>query len=454
MLNLKKVKETSISYKLLKKYVDWWHNVIFYHRVTIMGKENIPDNKAVLFAPNHQNALMDALAILCVRKHDPVFLTRSDIFSPDFMGNLFVFMKMLPIYRIRDGKDKLERNNEIFNLCVEVLENNKRLTIFPEAQHTTYRSLLKLKKGLMRIAFSTAEKSNFDIDLSIIPTGIYYSNFTNYRSKLLVNFGKPIKIADYKELYAENQQAAMFKLRNDLREKMIPQTIHIENKNDYYSQFEDARDLYDFYVAEKLNLKLKKPDKKFIADKKIIEILNKAHDDNIEEFNFFTQKQDNYTAKIKKHNFKDFLFDSAWSKTKLFLTSLIGVILSPIYFVGLLIFLIPLVLPEIFVKKFKDDHFHSSVRFVISLIFIPIWSLIGFILLWIFVKTWWVKFLFVIILPALLIFWQNYMRLFRKTIGHWRFIFKKKARKNIVKQRNELITLFSDYCKRFNPHYS
>jgi len=405
MLNLKKVKETSISYKLLKKYVDWWHNVIFYHRVTIMGKENIPDNKAVLFAPNHQNALMDALAILCVRKHDPVFLTRSDIFSPDFMGNLFVFMKMLPIYRIRDGKDKLERNNEIFNLCVEVLENNKRLTIFPEAQHTTYRSLLKLKKGLMRIAFST-------------------------------------------------QQAAMFKLRNDLREKMIPQTIHIENKNDYYSQFEDARDLYDFYVAEKLNLKLKKPDKKFIADKKIIEILNKAHDDNIEEFNFFTQKQDNYTAKIKKHNFKDFLFDSAWSKTKLFLTSLIGVILSPIYFVGLLIFLIPLVLPEIFVKKFKDDHFHSSVRFVISLIFIPIWSLIGFILLWIFVKTWWVKFLFVIILPALLIFWQNYMRLFRKTIGHWRFIFKKKARKNIVKQRNELITLFSDYCKRFNPHYS
>ncbi|MEA3452083.1 MAG: hypothetical protein U9Q83_09310, partial [Bacteroidota bacterium] len=66
MLNLKKVKEQNLGYTLLKKYVDWWHNSIFYHKVVLTGEENIPKNKAVLYGPNHQNALMDALAILSV----------------------------------------------------------------------------------------------------------------------------------------------------------------------------------------------------------------------------------------------------------------------------------------------------------------------------------------------------------------------------------------------------
>ncbi len=448
MLNFNRITEDRTMYNLAKIWVDWWHNKYFYRKVTVVGTENIPANKPVLIGPNHQNALMDAMAILCLRKDTPVFLTRSDIFEPDFMGKLFVFFKMLPVYRIRDGKDKLALNEKIFNISVEVLKSNKTLVVFPEAQHTPYRSLLKLKKGLMRIAFETAEKTNFEIDLNIIPTGIYYSNYFNYRSQLLVQYGKPIKITDYKELYNENPQAALFKLRNDLREKMIPLAIHIKHK-DFYTQFEDAREIYDGFVAEKMQKNLSKPIEKFQTDKKIIDILDKTYDKEKENFDSFAKIQDKYVEELKKNKLKDYLFEKPWSKFKLSLITILGIILSPVYFIASLNFLIPIIFPEKLVRSFKDAQFHSSVRFVVSLFLIPIWYIIGFVLIWIFVKIWWIKFLFVIIQGFLFVFWLDFMRLYKKTIGHWRFIFKKKTRKKLFEQRKNLLSLFKNLYEKY-----
>ena len=37
-----------------------------YSEISIVGKENIPTDGAVIFAPNHTNALMDALSVLII----------------------------------------------------------------------------------------------------------------------------------------------------------------------------------------------------------------------------------------------------------------------------------------------------------------------------------------------------------------------------------------------------
>lgn len=447
MLNFSSIKENNALYNIAKKWVDWWHNNYFYRQVTVVGTENIPKNKPVLIGPNHQNALMDALAILSTRKDTPVFLTRSDIFQSNFFGKFFVGLKMLPVYRIRDGKDKLAKNEEIFNICIDVLINNKTLVVFPEAQHTPYRSLLQLKKGLMRIAFAAAEKTDFNIDLNIIPTGIYYSNYYKYRSKLLVQYGEAIKIADYKDLYLENPQTAMFKLRNDMREKMIPLAIHIEHK-DFYNQFENARELYDGFVGENLNKNLSKPQEKFQVDKKIIDVLDKEYQTNKSNFESLVNKQDYYFKNLRTNRFKDYLFEKPWSFVKLALMSLIGIILSPVYFVGLINFLIPLVFPEKLVNTIKDKQFRSSIRFVISLFLIPLWYIFGFFIIWIFVKTWWIKFIFILAQGILFVFWYDFMRIYKKTIGHWRFLFNTKSKIKLSQERNDLLNLFKDLFEK------
>ena len=52
----------SLGYAVLKKYVqfaDW----LIYKKIIITGIEKIPAQKPIVFAPNHQNALSDPLAI-------------------------------------------------------------------------------------------------------------------------------------------------------------------------------------------------------------------------------------------------------------------------------------------------------------------------------------------------------------------------------------------------------
>ena len=56
----------------------------YYGKVEINGKENIPRGEPVIFAPNHQNALMDALIVLFSAPQDVVFLARADIFNNRF----------------------------------------------------------------------------------------------------------------------------------------------------------------------------------------------------------------------------------------------------------------------------------------------------------------------------------------------------------------------------------
>lgn len=444
MIKLNNVKNKGIGYIFFKFLSDRFHDYIFYRKVKYTGTENIDTSKPNLIGPNHQNALMDPMALLASRRSgSPVFLARSDIFTSDFLGNLFVSMKILPVYRIRDGKDKLAKNEEIFNLSVEVLEESKDLVIFPEAQHTDKRSILPLKKGLMRIAFHTAEKNNFDIDLQIVPVGIYYENYTNYRSKVLVNYGKPLSIRDYKESHAENPKSVLIQLRNDLKERMIPLAIHIKNK-EHYNFFEEARYIFDKTIADEENLNLKKIDEKFKADKKIIAILDDFFENQPEKFEVIRAKTEEYTDKLKKRKIKDYLFEKPVSFIRNLLATFAWLLMLPLNILGFVNFAIPLGLPELLVKKFKDTQFHSSVRYVVSLFFPFIWGLIGFGIIWAITKTWWIGLAFFLIQYPFMPAWFEIRKFHKKLMGKWRFIFAKEEVKELKTSRNELIELFKN----------
>lgn len=69
----------SKAWNLLYRYVCLFLR-LFYKTIVIEGKDNIPNNSPIIFAPNHQNALMDPLAVLYGSKRQIVFLARADIF--------------------------------------------------------------------------------------------------------------------------------------------------------------------------------------------------------------------------------------------------------------------------------------------------------------------------------------------------------------------------------------
>ena len=100
-------------------------------RLVVKGKENLPKDGAVIIGCNHTSALLDALVILRAMNRATIFMTRADIFRRPLLQKVFTFLKMLPIFRIRDGYAAVKQNEEIIGKCVKVLRHRYPLALFP-----------------------------------------------------------------------------------------------------------------------------------------------------------------------------------------------------------------------------------------------------------------------------------------------------------------------------------
>jgi len=128
-------------------------------------------------------ALLMAPLLTCRR--DPVFLARADVFANKFLAGILRLLKILPVYRIRDGVGELAKNEAIFQETMEVLRRGKcPVCIMPEGNHGTKRKLRQLVKGIFRVAFQAQEAFGEQPGVVIVPVGIDYSNYYTFRSKL------------------------------------------------------------------------------------------------------------------------------------------------------------------------------------------------------------------------------------------------------------------------------
>jgi len=199
---------------------------VYFSKIKVYGKENIPNGKAVLIISNHQNALIDPILIATHTDLKPHFLTRASIFKKSFVAKLLDFIRMIPVYRVRDGINNMEKNNETFDKSVNILLEKGSIAIFAEGNHSNQRNLRPLKKGFVRIAYQTLERFP-DLDLVILPVGINYSNHRFSGSKVSLIFGKPISPKDYFPLF-EPLMAETFKALEPLISS-IPETDYGKN---------------------------------------------------------------------------------------------------------------------------------------------------------------------------------------------------------------------------------
>ena len=180
----------NLGYWLLKLWIRTGL-YLYYGKIKISGLENIPENEAVLFLPNHQGALMDVLLIVTNCRRKPFFLTRSDVFQRQALNNFFSFLQMLPIYRIRDGRESLKKNQAVFDTCTQLLLEKNALVMFPEANHNLMRRIRPLSKGFTRIISNTLEKIP-QLEIQIIPIGMNYRSNIGFPDKVAVKYGLPI----------------------------------------------------------------------------------------------------------------------------------------------------------------------------------------------------------------------------------------------------------------------
>jgi 1-acyl-sn-glycerol-3-phosphate acyltransferase len=62
------------------------------------------------------------------------------------------FLRILPIFRIRNGVAAVRQNDDSLNKAVDVIHDHVDLYLFPEGTHRTKHSLMRMGKGLFHIA--------------------------------------------------------------------------------------------------------------------------------------------------------------------------------------------------------------------------------------------------------------------------------------------------------------
>lgn len=415
------MKRWSTGYEALRVYVRFafW---LTHKRVVIIGRENIPKGKPIIFAANHQNALMDPLALVCTNPLQTLWLARADIFKSKVTRPILKFMKMIPIYRIRDGKENLMNNEQVFNQVTQVLEDHQSVALFPEAAHSGKRQMLPHKKAIPRIALEAEAKNNFHLGLVIVPVGIYYDHYWKFNRTLMVQYGKAIEIDGFKDQYAENSQNAMLSLRDIIHERLSPLTLQI-NSDKYYNDYEIIRKVGGQEYSKKEVFSKDPILQLFKAEQALIMKIEHLEISNIEVFEQLRSLTKTYDDEIRKAGISDcqIVKASKLSFLKLFVQCIGGLLSLPLFVFGFVFNFIPFYLPGlVLTRKVKDPAFLSSFIFAFGLVLFPVFYMIESSVIWIITGSFQIALATLVLMPFtgkiaynLLQFYQDFIKTFK-----------------------------------------
>lgn len=395
---------------------------LFYKKVVVIGKENLPRGEAFFVAPNHQNAMMDAMAVLfTIGTPNPVFMARADMFKKKLIANLLYFVKILPVFRIRDGKDSLKNNDQIFQQTVGIIGKGVPLVIFPEGNHDGHRRFRVVKKGIIRIAFTALEQFEEGKKLYVVPTGIEYNtSYQKAMQNLVVYYGKPLLVNDFYDIYKEDKARGERQLQLAIFDRMSDQMIDIKTK-DYYDYYDIVRETaYRDFLTNEGHQDVHA--QKLFAQQKMIKGLDKALEIDETPFAPLQEKAREYNALMKSLNLRDWLFnEESYSAGTNALRLLGALLILPMALYGWLFNGLQIMYTNHMAEKRPDPQWHASFRYIMCFTLFPATHIALSLVSMSFVENNWWSFAFLLSLIFSSHYAMRYQLWCKKTFGRMRY---------------------------------
>ena len=430
------IEKKSIRYAILKYVVSKAFHI--FYKISVTDNSGVKEGDPIIYAPNHQNALIDPLAVLFTRKGQLVFLARSDIFNNKFIASILYLFKMLPVFRIRDGFEKLQKNQKIFDKTIDVISNGNGLAVFPEANHAGYRRLRVLKKGVSRMAFQAEIDNEETLNVKIVPVGIEYEHYYWFRSSVHINYGEAISVKDYIGEYKKDKAIGLNKLNKAIAEGIRPLIADIQLKE------EEEYDITNFITEINYNNKNEKLDLSFedkiLLDKVLVKQVIELKDTNNTVFVELITKAKEYNSKLQSIHSNDYSA-SILAKNKSYIYMYIVLLLMlPLYLIGALVNYIPYKIPYFTARKMPDIQFHATMYFGIgALVSFPFIYTIYFFVLNYYISTI-EAIIFLIGSGVIGIFSYEYWRIYLKLKKIYR-LNNSTNKDDIIRNREEVINL-------------
>jgi hypothetical protein len=112
---------------------------------------------------------------------------------------------MMPVYRQREGKEHLYKNQNSFDASVEVLKNGGILLIFIEGTCLNKNEIQPFKKGAARILQQAVAQG---VSPSVLPAVITYNGFKHFGKKVFLMLGSAVPATTFFTSNTDQQNEA------------------------------------------------------------------------------------------------------------------------------------------------------------------------------------------------------------------------------------------------------
>lgn len=416
----KKIQDPDFWYSFFLPYVNW-HTRRAYRRFEVHGKENLPKDSGLVFGVNHSNTLMDALVLLSSDNVRKVFIARGDIFKSPFVAKILHFLRILPIFRIRNGVAAVRQNDDSLNKAVDVVHDRVALYLFPEGSHRTKHSLMRLGKGLFHIALDANKHNDSHHPIYIIPTAIEYGDYFRFRSTAMINFGEPINVTEFLKNNPEQNEAVTINQLKDLLSSRISMLFTFIPDDDDYDAIWEIVKMKNEKRAGRLHDKM-------LRNRDTVNNILDYKEKHPEEAHALFEKVKTFADERKRQR----ISVTSVTKKKPFLNSLWKLALLllglPYYLVSAAVNLPVWLITLIIKRKLKDPAFGNTVSWGVHFVLFPIIFITGTVLLFCNIPWLWA------LVCTLLLFFSyplfvDYNELLRRWLSDVRWSFKKRLRK-------------------------
>jgi len=195
---------------------------IFCVSIRVHGKAALRQRGPLLIVANHPDSFFDALVIAANCSHPVSFLARGDVFTKPWHDFLLRALNMMPVYRQREGKEHLHKNQNSFDASVEVLKNNGILLIFIEGTCLNKNEIQPFKKGAARILQQAVAAG---VTPSVLPAVITYNGFKHFGKKIYLMLGKTFSAGVY--FRADSTSSSMALERNNFNNHVMQEMVSI-----------------------------------------------------------------------------------------------------------------------------------------------------------------------------------------------------------------------------------
>ncbi|MDX1645317.1 MAG: lysophospholipid acyltransferase family protein, partial [Thermoanaerobaculia bacterium] len=220
---------------------------LFYRRIEVVGADRLPERGPAVYVGNHGNGIIDPALVMGWFPRSIRFLAKSTLWSQFPIGLFVRLAGAVKVFRQIDPGVDTSRNRAMFSACWEILARGGSLCLFPEGISHPEPHLMPLKTGAARIVLGALHRQT-DLDLVVVPFGLVFEERERFRSRVLIEIGRPIDPRPWLTPRGERDQESVRALTNAIERSLAAVTLNFPS----WREADLVRRAASLYVSDEI----------------------------------------------------------------------------------------------------------------------------------------------------------------------------------------------------------